>query len=312
MLCSLAVPAARCQKTEKYFDYQWHETDAAHARFYSLVEKTDSGWHRRDYYMHSLTLRMEGLYADSACHIPSGEFRYFHPSRYIASMGACRKGQKQGLWLQYYSDGSLNDSTVYESGNPVGIRVSWYRTGYMLDSANFRPDGSGVYYAWFDDGRPSHGGRYASGHKKSGRWEYFYKSGGLSAVELYGPQGDLNKKYFFDENGKPLTDTTNDDRKASFPGGAKAWAGYLSTALYYPDQYKPVAGDNATVVIAATINEEGRVIDAEVEVPFYPAFDKIALDAVRQSPNWIPAMDHHRKVRAYVREPVSFHQPDGR
>jgi len=310
MLCSLAVPSARCQKTEKYFDYNWHETDALHARFYSLIEKTDSGWHRRDYFVHSLTLQMEGVYEDSACKIPTGYFRYFHPTRYVESMGAYRNGKRQGVWLQYYSDGLLDDSTVYESGNPVGIRASWYRTGYLRDSANYNPDGSGVFFAWFDNGQPSCAGRYAPDRKKYGKWQYFHKSGRISAAEIYDPQGRLQEKAFFDEDGKPQMDTANDDRKASFPGGPKAWANYLSKALYFPDQYKFTNGDEATVVVKATINEDGKVMDVEVEVPFYPAFDKIALDAVRRSPNWIPAMDHHRKVKGYIRQPVTFSQPD--
>ena len=308
MLCSLAVPTAHCQKTEKYFDYQWHETDAPHARFYSLVQRTDSGWRRRDYFLHSLTLQMEGFFQDSACQVRSGYFRYYHPTRYIASMGAYRNGKRQGLWLQYYSDGTLDDSTVYDSGNPIGIRMSWHRTGYLRDSANLNPDGSGVYFAWFDNGQPSCAGRYAAGHKKYGKWQYFYKSGGISATEIYDQQGRLLGKSFFDEQGRPQTDTANDERKAAFPGGPKAWANYLSRTLYFPDQFQFTNGDEATVVVTATINEDGRVTDAEVEVPFYPAFDKIALDAVRRSPNWIPAIDHHRKVKDYIRQPVTFSQ----
>ena len=310
ILCSLAVPSARCQKIEKYFDYQWHETDALHARFYSLIERTDSGWHRRDYFMHSLTLQMEGTFEDSACKTSTGYFRYFHPTRYIESTGAYRNGKRQGLWMQYYSDGFLDDSTVYEAGNPIGIRMSWYHTGFLRDSANCNPDGSGVFFAWFDNGEPSCAGRYARDHKKYGKWTYFHKSGGISATELYDQQGRLMDKNFFDEQGRPASDTTNDDRKTSFPGGPKAWANYLSKTLYFPDQYKFTNGDEATVVVSATINEDGRVIDAEVVVPFYPAFDKIALDAVRKSPSWIPAMDHHRKVKGYIRQPVTFSQPD--
>jgi len=309
MLCSLAVPTARCQKTEKYFDYQWHETDAIHARFYSLIERTDSGWHRRDYFLHSLTLQMEGFFEDSACKIRTGYFRYFHPTRYVESMGAYRNGKRQGLWLKYYSDGSLDDSTVYESDNPVGIRMSWYRAGYLRDSANYNPDGSGVYFSWFDNGQPSCAGRFAPGHKKYGKWQFFYRSGGMSAAETYDQHGRQMESVFFNEQGKPQTDTAGNYRKASFPGGPKAWAGYLSRALYFPDQYKFTNGDEATVVVTATIDEDGRVIDAEVAVPFYPAFDKIALDAVRQSPNWIPAMEHHRKVKGYIRQPVTFTEP---
>jgi TonB family protein len=309
MLCSLAVPTARCQRTEKYFDYQWHQTDAVHARFYSLTEQTDSGWHRRDYFIHSLTLQMEGLYEDSACKVRSGWFHYYHPTRYMESMGVYRNGKKEGVWLQYYSDGSMYDSTVYELGKPVGIRVSWFRNGYLSDSANYNPDGSGVYFAWFDNGEPSCAGRYTAGYKKYGKWQYYHKSGGISATEIYDHEGRLVEKAYLDEHGKPQTDTTDGDRKEAFPGGPKAWSNYLGRALYFPDQYKFTNGDEATVVIQATIDEDGKVMDAEVAVPFYPAFDKIALDAVRRSPNWIPAMDHHRKVKAYIRQPVTFTQP---
>jgi TonB family protein len=309
LLLSLAVPTAHCQKTEKYFDYHWHATDASHARFYSITEKTDSGWHRRDYYLRSLTLQMEGLYADSACTIRSGCFRYIYPSCIPESTGRCRDGKKQGGWLSYYSDGLLADSTVYDNGNPVGARTSWYRTGYMRDSGNYDPDGSGLHIAWFDNGNPSAAGRYAPGYKRSGKWQYFYKAGGLSATEIYDNAGRLQTKHFFDEKGTMQNDTANDDREPAFPGGAQAWSNYLDRSLYFPDQSAFTNGDEATVVIKALIAEDGRVVDAEVEVPYYPAFDKIALEAVRRSPTWVPAMDHHRKVSGEIHLPVTFSQP---
>jgi hypothetical protein len=309
MLCSLAVPAARCQKTEKYFDYQWHETDAGHARFLSIVEKTDSGWHRKDYFLRSLTLQMEGLYADSACKAPSGYFRYFHPTRVLEAVGTYRNGRKQGPWLSYHGNGYLSDSTVYDNGDPVGTRTGWYSSGYMRDSASYNPDGSGLHVAWFENGNPSFAGRYAPGYKKFGKWKYFYKAGGLSATEVYDAQGRQVDKTFFDEKGAPQADTANDDRKAAFPGGLTAWTHYLDRTLYFPSQYNITNGDEATVVIVATIGEDGHVVDAAVQIPFYPAFDKIALDAVRRSPAWIPAMDHHRKVRSVIRQPVTFSQP---
>lgn len=306
LLCCLTDPAAYCQKTEKYFDYQWRETVATHARFYSIIEKTDSGWRRRDYYLHSLTLRMEGLYTDSSCKIPSGHFRYIHPTRVAEETGAYRGGRKQGLWLCYYSDGLLSDSTVYDNGNPAGIRTSWYRNGYIRDSASYNPDGSGIHIGWFANGNPSFTGRYSAGYKKYGKWTYFYKAGGTSATEVYDAQGRLQEKRFFDEKGAPLADTSGGDRAPSFPGGESAWSLYLSRSLYLPAQNKPANGDEATVVIEATIGEDGRVADTEVKIPFYPAFDKIALEAVQHSPGWLPGIDHHRPVQATVRLSVTF------
>ena len=306
MLCFLAVPAAYCQKIEKYFDYRWQDTDAVHARFYSLVEKTDSGWRRRNYFLRNLSLQMEGLYADSACAVPSGHFRTFHSSRIIESIGAYRNGKMQGLWLRYYSDGLMEDSTVYDNGNPVGIRQSWYHNGYPRDSCNYNPDGSGVQLAWFDNGMPAFAGRYAAGYRMTGKWVYFYKNGGTSAEETYDLHGRLSGKRYYTEKGTILPDTANQDRSAAFPGGPRAWARYLDRSLYFPDQYHFTNGDPAVVIITATVDEDGKVVDAEVAVPFYPAFDKIALEAVEKSPNWIPAFEHNRKIRYGIRQPVEF------
>src|ERR1700733_8398045 len=54
-----AIPASYGQKIERYYTFDWHDTTAVNARFYSLTEKTDSTWHRRDYFLHSLYLQMD-------------------------------------------------------------------------------------------------------------------------------------------------------------------------------------------------------------------------------------------------------------
>lgn len=305
-----ALPAVYCQKIQRYFDYRWHDTTAENARFYSLMERTDSGWHRKDYYLHGLSLQMEGLYKDSACKIPSGNFRYYHPTRIPQSVGVYRDGKKQGTWFSFYSDGAIQDSSVYDKGNPIGIRLSWHHNGYLSDSASYNPDGSGIQVFWFDNGNPSAAGRFAAGYKKYGKWQYYYKTGGISAFEIYDQQGVLLDKKYFDEKGMAITDTTSKDRPAEFPGGLKAWSKYLGKTLYFPEQYQFTNGDQAVVVVEATVDEEGKITDAEVVIPFYPAFDKIALDALRKSPAWIPAIEHHRKVNYQIRQPVIFSQPD--
>jgi antitoxin component YwqK of YwqJK toxin-antitoxin module len=101
--------AAFAQKTEKFYDYQWKVTDGPHARFYSIVERTDSGFHRLDFYVHDMTLQMES----------SG--RYLH-------------NMKEGLWLVYHPNGMMADSTVYVNGIPIGACMAWYSNGIPSDS----------------------------------------------------------------------------------------------------------------------------------------------------------------------------------
>jgi hypothetical protein len=56
------------------------------------------------------------------------------------------------------------------------------------------------------------------------------------------------------------------------------------------------------------VDEEGLIQDAEVTGSLHPDFDKIALEAIKNSPKWIPAIDHNRKIKAYRRQPVTFAQ----
>jgi TonB family protein len=310
LLCLLVIPRTYSQKMERYYTYQWRDTDAVNARFYSLTEKTDSGWRRRIFYLHSLLLRTDGLYEDSGCAVPSGHSRSWYSNRRPESSGAYSKGNKQGLWLQYYNNGMMEDSAVYEDGHPVGVRQSWHRNGYARDSAFHNPDGSGAVITWFDNGYPAAAGRYTSGGRPFGKWAFFYRSGATSAFEMYDRNGNLQDKQYFDESGNALKDTANKDRKAEFPGGLKAWDSYLKQALHVPANYPVTNGDQPVVVVEATINEEGRITDAEVVIPFYPDFDKAALEAVRNSPDWIPAFEHNRPVKFTIRQPVNFSRVD--
>ena len=90
----------------------------------------------------------------------------------------------------------------------------------------------------------------------------------------------------------------------------RAWGAYLEKKLFFPARYELVNSDKAVVVISATIDEDGKIQDAYIKTPFYPDFDKIALDAVRNSPRWRPARNHNRNVRYYIDQPVVFSQPE--
>lgn len=308
LLLLLARPCFS-QKIESYYDYRWKQTESKYARFYSVSEKKDSGWHRKDYFVRGLSLQMDGWYEDSACKIATGPFVYAYPNKRVESQGRYLHNKKQGLWLSWHPNGMMSDSTLYENGKPVGTRLQWYRNSYMSDSCVYQADGSGVEVHWFDNGSPSSAGLVAAGFKQQGRWRYFHKNGKVSAVELY-ENGKLLEKQYFGEDGAPSGDTTNNDRIAEFPGGQKAWLNYLVRKLFFPNQYKLANSDRAVVVITAVIDESGNIEDAYVKTPFYPEFDKIALDAIRRSPKWIPARNHNRYVKYYFDQPVVFSQPE--
>lgn len=307
LLASIQGFAVFAQKTEKFYDYQWKATDGPHARFYSIVERTDSGYHRLNYYVHDMSLQMDGWFEDSACKIRSGKFTYAYPDKILESTGRYLHNKKQGLWLVYHSNGMMADSAVYNNGFPVGASMAWYNNGTVSDSSVYNVDGSGVKVGWFDNGNPSYAGRFASGYKAYGKWQFFHKNGKISAIELYDHDSLLNKQYF-DETGQPVTDTMNKDRNPSFVGGNKAWIKYLDSHVYFPTDYRIENSDEAVLVITFTIDEDGKTKDAFVSTPFYPPFEKIALGAIHGSPKWQPAMNHNRRVSAVYHQSVGFSQ----
>jgi TonB family protein len=295
------------QKTEQYFTWNWKPCALPDARFVAITEKQDSLWHRKDYYLRSGYLQMEGHYHEAAAKVEEGVFQYYHANGQLQSTGAYRQGKKEGTWISYHPNGLLSDSVIYQQGNVVGTRLRFYANGYMLDSSIWKADGSGIQVSWFDNGNPSQAGYYAAGSKQHGKWQYFHTNGKVSALEVY-DQGALVNKSYFGEDGQPLTDTTNRDIEALFPGGDKAWANYLYKNLYFPTQFQITNSDKAVVVVDWVVDEEGRVGNVNVYSSFHPEFDKIAVKIIQNSPKWKPAVQHNRKIKAYRRQPITFQQ----
>ncbi len=295
------------QKIEKFYDYKWNECPANEARFYSYIENTDSGWVRFDYFLAEKKLQMKGKYKDSTRKISDGYFYFFHSNGVIQSTGQYLNNKKNGLWLGFYPDKTMSDSTFYDSGNPKGTSIQWHTNGFMSDSTVYIEDGKSVAVSWFDDGTVSSAGRLNILHEKTGKWQYFHKTGKLSADEIY-DNGVLIDRKYVSEDGITMTDTTNKSHPAQYPGGIPKWTKYLERNLYFPPNYKIVNGDKAVVVMVFTVDENGNVKDVVVETPFFPAFDEIALKVIKNSPKWIPAIDHNRNVKYHHKQTVSFNQ----
>ncbi len=300
------IQTAKAQQIEKFYDYKWNPCEAINARFYSIIDKKDSLWERKDYFIHERSLQMAGIYTDTSCKIPQGHFEYFYPNKNLQSTGDYQNGKKEGVWLSFYTDASIKDSTTYLHDKKIGTSYQWHQNGFLGDSAVWNTDGSGVEVAWFDNGNPSFAGMYAAENKMMGKWQFFHRNGKVSSIELFN-DGVLKDKQYFDENGNP-EDSTNNDKPAQFPGGINAWMKYLIKNIYFPSQYKFENADKAVVVVNAIVDEDGNVTNVELNTSLYPAFDNIALNVIKKSPKWIPSISHNRKVKYVFTQAVFFSQ----
>jgi len=307
--CFIISLAASAQKTHLFFDYRWKRCSPVEARFFSVIEKTDSGWLRLDHFMGSNTLQMQALYADSACTIQNGSCYYFHANGNASAMGRLLNNKEEGIYTRYHSNGMIADSALYLHGIPVGSRMLWHRNGYMSDSIYHANDSMDIKISWFDDGAISGAGYLLNG-KLHGKWKYYHRNGNLSGEVIYDKDSTLSGTYL-NEDGSAETNDKNANKEATFKnGGTKGWRNYLEKNLTWPGQYEFTNGTLAVVLVAMTIDELGKVEDVEMLIPFHPEFDKVALKVLRNSPAWLPAMQHNRKVKRTFSQPVSFHWQD--
>lgn len=304
-MVTLSVTA---QKKEAYYDYSWKPADPLKARFYSTVEKTDSGWFRNDYFLGTMKLQMQALYEDSSCEITNGRSVFFYANGKVSSVGRMVHDKNEGVCLSFYYNGMMSDSALYHNGRPVGNRMGWHRNGIISDSIVHVNDSVDVAFSWFDNGVPSAAGYVLKG-RQNGKWQYFHRTGGLAALEVY-QNGKLVSAEYHNEDGTTHTDTAKSHRPASFKGGVQGWLQYLQKNLYWPSNLQFSNGDMAVVVVDMVIGEDGKVESADIDTPFHPAFDDIALKIVKNSPPWQPAISHNRRVKSHFRQPVTFRQTE--
>ncbi len=60
------------------------------------------------------------------------------------------------------------------------------------------------------------------------------------------------------------------------------------------------------VVIQFIIDIDGKVIEPKIKISSEPKLNQAAIDIVRSSPKWIPAIQSNRPVKAYRLQPLTF------
>jgi Uncharacterized protein conserved in bacteria len=305
ILLILSVTQLHAQKTEKFYDFRWKECKTNEARFYSLIEKIDSGYCRKDFFIRERKLQMYGNYKDSLLQIRTGKFYFFYANGNPLAVERFVNNKKEGLTLAFHNNKMLKDSCVYSHGKQIGLRLSWHSNGILSDSIYTNADGSGFAVSWFDNGSISSRGKYSAGHNQDGLWKYYHKNGKISSLETYHDSVLIDKKYF-DEEGIQMNDTTNHDRLASYAKDSTDWIKYLRKNTYYPFNQKIINGDEAVVVVTFTVNEDGMIENVYTSTPFSEKFDRVVVQAIKNSPGWYPAINHNRTVKSVFNQIVYF------
>lgn len=102
---------------------------------------------------------------------------------------------------------------------------------------------------------------------------------------------------------------TATEQDARFPGGEKAMLQFLADNVVYPK----IASQSAIegmVYVEFVINKDGSISGAKVVRDIGGGCGQSVINAVNKMPNWEPARNNGKAVRAYYTLPASFMPPE--
>ncbi|MGN6194788.1 MAG: energy transducer TonB [Ginsengibacter sp.] len=96
---------------------------------------------------------------------------------------------------------------------------------------------------------------------------------------------------------------------AQFPGGPAAWQRYVTRAIQAQlDEFTDA--DFGTCVVRFIVDKTGKVSDVQATTMKGTKLAEIAVNAIRNGPNWTPAQQNGRYVNAYRLQPVTLQNPN--
>ena len=95
------------------------------------------------------------------------------------------------------------------------------------------------------------------------------------------------------------------EKQPTFPGGQTAWAEHLKNNLNYPEQAKSM-GIEGAVFLSFVVDEVGVINDIKVTRGIGGGCDQEAIRMLQESPNWTPAEQRGRAVKARMAIRVVF------
>ena len=92
--------------------------------------------------------------------------------------------------------------------------------------------------------------------------------------------------------------------ESKYPGGIPAWTSFLYRKLVYPQQAID-DGNQGTVIVRFVVDKEGNVSDVEA-ISGPDALRAAAVNVIKKSGQWEPAIQNGRKVNSYKSQPITF------
>ncbi len=257
-----------------YFDKDLNSVDQSHALFYGTGEYENGLLKLMLYNNKDKHLIMIEHFTDSTLQLSEGLFSSYYSNRVKESEGNYTKGKQDGWWERWDSSGSIIDSSLYNNGDMAAITSYHYFSDKKVQSIAL------------DD---------IANHKF--RITDYDQSGNMIKIDTI--ENEDEDKVF-----------TKTEVDAQFPGGPAAWSKYITRIIQqHVDEF--TKSDYGTCQVVFIVRKDGKVTDVRVRTMTMKGtkLADIAVKAIENGPDWIPAMQNGHKVTAYRIQPVTMPSP---
>lgn len=95
--------------------------------------------------------------------------------------------------------------------------------------------------------------------------------------------------------------------EASFKGGEREWTKYLQRNLDANVAIENGANEGSyTVVVQFIVDKEGKISDVRALSNHGHGMEEEAMRVIKRGPDWVPAIQNGRNVKAYRKQPITF------
>lgn len=90
-------------------------------------------------------------------------------------------GRKEGTWIKYFSDGSVQLKGTYNNNRPEGPYTRYYPNGKIAEQGEFKANGyKGLLLRYHDNGQLAYRANFNNQGQESGKVSYYHSNGKLA------------------------------------------------------------------------------------------------------------------------------------